>query len=211
VRDLDDSGERSVPPNDSVEDLMEQTITLQARSLLAWINRHGPTTIRRFIDDGGFNYTTIKPVLDELVEKGLLKKDEKPRARPGNPVYFHLTPDGVSLVVVYWTEMSVIERVKATHIENLQDLGVIEDLKKYDSQQLSSRQREAANSFPIMEALAPYPGVSPEFYAAYSTPVSSEDPILRNLGTQAYWGQYMYDSGQFRRFAATHSSVSIGR
>lgn len=92
------------------------------------MNQHGPSTIRRLIAEGHYNYYTIKPVLDELAANGFLRKDDKPLAKPGNPIRYHLTTKAMPVINKNWNLLTVLERSAATHRDNFSDLGITNDL-----------------------------------------------------------------------------------
>lgn len=96
--------------------------------VMAWIFEHGPADVSMLIRQAGFNYSTMKPILYELVKEHLLRRDEKPRAKQGNPIYYHITPRGARFVRLDWDRMSLLDRAKATCQENYADLGIVSDL-----------------------------------------------------------------------------------
>ena len=109
-------------------DFSDHTVSPLGRRLLAWIMEHGPVPIRPLTKQPGFNYYTIKPDLEELVSNGFLMKDDKPSAKPGNPVYYHMTHKGAQIIVENWNAMNVLERSDATCKDNYSDLGIISTL-----------------------------------------------------------------------------------
>jgi predicted transcriptional regulator len=129
----ENSMKQSVPDYDEPGDSLEQTVSPLARKLLELINKRGPTTVSQF-KALRYNYSTFNPILQELVEKGFLRKDENPSVGGGRH-YFHITNDGIAILVPNWQTMMIMEKMLATHYHNYQDLGILEDFEKYVSAQ----------------------------------------------------------------------------
>lgn len=108
--------------------MKQQTVSPLSRQVLSWINSNGPFTFKRLEKEASLHYHTVKPVVDELVSNGALRRDDKPLAKAGNPVYHHLTTRGVKIIVEDWDTISLFEKTKATNSENYSDLGLVSDL-----------------------------------------------------------------------------------
>lgn len=119
----------------------EQIVSSVAWVILAWIFQNGPATVRRLIDVADYNFTTIKPVLDELVDRGFLRRDEKTRARAGNPIFYHITSDGAAIIVRNWNQLEVHEKVRIAHADNYSELGIFEEIAKASNASSSNAKR----------------------------------------------------------------------
>ncbi len=99
MKQSDELAQRTGSSKDGEIDLDEQTVWSRGRQVLSWINAKGPLTFKGLEKEAKLHYYSIKPVVDELVLNGFLRRDEKPLAKAGNPVYHHLTTKGIKIIV----------------------------------------------------------------------------------------------------------------
>lgn len=126
--------------------------------LASFVCRIGPANTRCLIDTGHFNYTTYKPHCNHLLDLGIFRIDEKRR--------FRLTPKAGPLVVEGWSEKTLLGRCKATHADNLEDLGLLDEV-------FATLNHLYPVKLPITESIAPLP--------LNSKPVQDVLEIIRKL------------------------------
>ena len=156
-----------------------------ALAILEFINFKGPSGVRKLRDEGHFNPTTVAPILEELVKLGLLWRESKPKARPGNPLPYHITLDGVRVAVPNWPRMTTSERLTSTHRDNYADLIVDMVLHEQPTDLLASQEQSTIPQLLVPQK--PPHGIDPELYGSVFEMARSTDRVNRGAPVWASW------------------------